>query len=410
MTRLREKIAVPELEPASVQRAERRVLAAVAATPLRASERRVPWLAVAVAVAGILVAAAIGIGSGVRDRVVAGIGGEVRGPWQLVTGEDAVTLRLGDALVRLAPRTEVAVVAATNGAGIEVVLGRGRVDCEVEPRQEREPFRVTAGDVAVDVVGTVFSVERAEEVRVGVERGKVSVRSRAGEVTLAAGQAWSERDGVTTTIAMGGPPPQPSPRKRGEGGMRSDVSAAPESSSAGADAGASASAGAVAGAGAGAGAGANAGANAGGPSRPRGQRATREPASKGQRPPRHAAPERRSDLLEAMTLEESDPAAAARRYALIAARTRGGTASYALYSQAYVEYFRLRRRTAALETLDLFRRRFPRSREAESALWLQTVALCAGVDAEPCRASAYSYLQRFRGGAFATEAEKIVNR
>jgi outer membrane protein assembly factor BamD (BamD/ComL family) len=111
-----------------------------------------------------------------------------------------------------------------------------------------------------------------------------------------------------------------------------------------------------------------------------------------------------------MALEESDPRTAARRYAVIAARTRGDTASYALYSQAYVEYFRLRRRAAALETLDLFRRRFPRSREAESALWLHITALCAGGDREGCRAAAYSYLRQFAGGAFAAEARKIINR
>ena len=61
-----------------------------------------------------------------------------------------------------------------------VVLERGRVECEVPPRNDRPPFSVEAGDVTVRVVGTHFSVARSgsKDVEVDVQRGVVQVTAR----------------------------------------------------------------------------------------------------------------------------------------------------------------------------------------------------------------------------------------
>lgn len=111
-----------------------------------------------------------------------------------------------------------------------------------------------------------------------------------------------------------------------------------------------------------------------------------------------------------MALEASDPRAAVRAYTKIAAASRGDIASFALYSKAYVEHFKLGARSAALETLDHFNRRFPRAREAQSAQWLRVLGLCDLGRAGECRAAAYSYMRRFPDGKFVDAATGVVNR
>jgi transmembrane sensor len=81
------------------------------------------------------------------------------------------------------------VVARAEPAVTEVTLARGRARFVITPNRERR-FRVIAGDVEVEVLGTIFDVERfADGTRVEVERGRVAVSWPGGRTELAAGEA-----------------------------------------------------------------------------------------------------------------------------------------------------------------------------------------------------------------------------
>jgi len=103
-------------------------------------------------------------------------------------------LRLGDGSTVTALDRASVVRQTTPEPGrvvLELVRGGARFEVAHNPRRS---FRVEAGDVAIEVVGTRFVVEREDErVRVTVERGRLRVRSRASgaSVELAEGEsAW----------------------------------------------------------------------------------------------------------------------------------------------------------------------------------------------------------------------------
>lgn len=103
---------------------------------------------------------------------------------------DPGTTRLDDGSVVRAfdAATEVRTIEATAARRV-LRLVRGGAAFEVTPSRSRT-FRVEAGDVAVEVLGTVFSVEHRERrVRVTVARGQVRVSWRGGQTVLAAGEA-----------------------------------------------------------------------------------------------------------------------------------------------------------------------------------------------------------------------------
>lgn len=84
------------------------------------------------------------------------------------------------------------VVHEVTAARIQIDVPTGRVRFEVSRRPERD-FVVTARDVAVTVVGTVFSVDVGPDgVRVDVEEGRVRVRRGDGsEKVLVVGETLS---------------------------------------------------------------------------------------------------------------------------------------------------------------------------------------------------------------------------
>jgi transmembrane sensor len=76
--------------------------------------------------------------------------------------------------------------ASAHRTVIQISRGGGRFEVARNPERV---FRVEAGDVAVEVLGTRFSVERLDEqVRVAVERGRVQVLSGLGRSELGAGE------------------------------------------------------------------------------------------------------------------------------------------------------------------------------------------------------------------------------
>jgi hypothetical protein len=115
---------------------------------------------------------------------------------KLETAAEPLTVKLGDgSSIELGSRTELAVTSSQPEA-VSVSLSRGAVTCDVVHRRGRE-FSVVAGDVAVRVIGTKFTVKtgagQLPRVEVNVLRGVVEVESRRrpGIVArVAAGQSW----------------------------------------------------------------------------------------------------------------------------------------------------------------------------------------------------------------------------
>ena len=86
------------------------------------------------------------------------------------------------------PHTELTVARdSEHEVALELASGRGHFEVTHNPRRR---YRVQAGPVQVEVLGTAFDVERTgERVQVQVERGLVRVSWSAGSTTLSAGQS-----------------------------------------------------------------------------------------------------------------------------------------------------------------------------------------------------------------------------
>ena len=98
-----------------------------------------------------------------------------------------LTLNDGSRVTSLQHDSDFQVVADDAEAAL-INLRRGRERFDVMPRGKRK-FTVSAGDVTVSVVGTIFTVERiADRVGVIVERGQVNVSWPSGRRSLTAGE------------------------------------------------------------------------------------------------------------------------------------------------------------------------------------------------------------------------------
>lgn len=151
-----------------------------------AARRRRRWIARAAA--GAAVACAVALAA-----LRLGDGGVVR-------FADGSTARPLDARARIVARRD-----ARDAVVAELRAGGARFEVTHDPSRA---FRVDAGDVAVEVIGTTFTVERtADGVRVAVERGRVRVRA-ASTVELGAGES-----GLFTAAppAATAPPPAAAP-------------------------------------------------------------------------------------------------------------------------------------------------------------------------------------------------------
>lgn len=91
------------------------------------------------------------------------------------------------------------------GADLSLLDGEARF--EVDPEGASRILNVTAGNVAIEVVGTVFRVDRdGNEVEVFVERGKVKVVSQDQTSLIATGEQW------TSTRVPPAPAAEPTPQ------------------------------------------------------------------------------------------------------------------------------------------------------------------------------------------------------
>jgi hypothetical protein len=107
-----------------------------------------------------------------------------------VTTSAETRTMLGEAALTLAADSDVQ-VRGNDDQGWLIQLERGRVECEVAPRQGRPAFVVQAGETRVSVVGTRFSVTReGDGAAVSVRQGQVRVESGATRVLLGPGDRW----------------------------------------------------------------------------------------------------------------------------------------------------------------------------------------------------------------------------
>ncbi|HUS64244.1 MAG TPA: FecR family protein, partial [Kofleriaceae bacterium] len=186
------KHEVEPLSEASWSRVERAIferLDAAQPSPLagelhRAQKRRRRLFAVGgalVAAAALVLVATNLIGRGPRGESS-----------RIVTAGAGSHVSYGEAALDVDPQSAV-LLSGNDTAGVEVVLDRGGVTCEVAPRHGRPPFTVRAGAVRVRVIGTRFSVVRdGDSGRVSVVHGTVEVTVN-GQVSLVhAGERWPQ--------------------------------------------------------------------------------------------------------------------------------------------------------------------------------------------------------------------------
>jgi hypothetical protein len=155
-----------------------------ASAPVR--EERRPRASRRVLAGGLAVAAAAVLVFAVRPAGFLRSSDRLR----VATSDSASEVTVGESSLIVAPKSLV-MVSGDDERGIDVVLDRGAVTCEVAPRKGRPPFVVDAGEVRVRVMGTRFTVARdASAIAVTVDHGVVEV-SASGQVTvLHDGERW----------------------------------------------------------------------------------------------------------------------------------------------------------------------------------------------------------------------------
>jgi hypothetical protein len=230
---------------------------------------------------------------------------------RLVTEGAPTTITVGDASITAAPDTAV-IVGYGEAAGAQLVLERGEVRCAVPERPGRKPFVVVAGDVRVEVVGTLFAVERVDDsARIVVEHGVVSVTENGVLYTVRAGERWP----ATTAAAE----PEFEPEIEMEEDLRT----------------------------------------------PRRSPRKSEPPRRATQPEPDAAPTAKERYAAAARLESSDPAAALVIYGQLV-REGGTWAANALFAQGRLELERGNKARAA-GLLGRYLERFPRGLNAADA-------------------------------------------
>jgi hypothetical protein len=321
-----------------------------------ARQRRLP---LALAFAGVAAAAVIAIVLATRNEPAPATA-QLPSPSRIVTPVGGTSqFTVPGALIDARSDTSVEVQHGPDGA-ITLVLARGAVECDVEPRHGRPPFRVLAGEVTVEVVGTRFTVTKTPSPRVDVARGTVRVTAPGGTWLVEAGEAWPTLP--TQTAALPAPAPEAAP----------DVTEAPTT--------------------------------APDPAPVRKKPATvPQPAAptvaKAVEPTKEERDLARETYRIANKLEHSDPQKAAQLYRSIATNGKGMEA-VALVSLAEVE-LRLKAPAEALAALDELTRRFPNAANTEDAAWFRYEALRTMGKRDEARGAAADYLRQFPHGAYA---------
>ena len=367
---MKERIVIdPPTSDARRERIERQVFEQLGA--IRGAERAdavvppmrqrsyMPWLGAAIAAAAVVVVVAGMRGDPGSASTVVPLGGVTT----IVTPPGGASkFVVGDAVIDAGSDTSVEVSTID---GVALTLARGSVDCDVEPRGNRPPFRVVAGDVTVEVVGTRFMVTRTPSaVRVDVTHGKVRVRAPRGEYLVTNGQTWSSSGPITASTD-----PTPAPSRTitpiepapSEPAIDPLVEVEP-------------------------------------PSDP-----TARPAQ-----PRSPTPPPAIAYAAAQRLEKQDTDEAVHAFRKVA-DGRGEYAALALYTLADLEAGR-GRSIQVLAAVDEYLRRFPRGVNVEEMLYLRASAHERAMHHEAARAAATEYLKHFPSGTYVQAARSIITR
>lgn len=275
---------------------------------------------------------------------------------------------VADAVIDAGGDTSVEVQRERGGA-TALLLTRGSVDCDVAPKPGRAPFRVLAGDVTVEVVGTRFSVTRlGASVRVDVTRGKVRVKSRTEERLLEGGASWTPA--LTAAVDV------PAPEQAAPAPVVNEAQVANEGVAAVV---------------------------------PKGTESPPIEMPADDATPTTPAALRQSSraaFAAAQRLEAKDASEAARAYRTIA-NGKDVWAALALYSLAEVHV--TRDAAAALKDLDELAKRFPRGANAEDAAWLRVTVLRKLKRDADARKAAAAYLRDYPNGTYVTAAERLAS-
>ena len=286
------------------------------------------------------------------SRVVTPVGGESR----FMIGREAVIDAKSDTSVEW---------QQTSDGGITLVLARGSVDCQVEPRHGRPPFKVVSGDVTVVVVGTRFTVTRTPSPRVDVAHGKVRVEAPGGTWFVEAGESWSP----TTTAAI---EPASVPEAAPAADPAPEIEMAPVQV-------------------------------------PRAKKATAPaaPAEKSTIDPPSTRELAKEAYRAAQRLENTDPKLAAANYRAIARGKDEGWAATALVALAELS-LKQNDPQGALEALDEHAKKFAHSPMREDAAWFRIEALRTMGKRDEARGAAADYLREFPDGVYAKPAARLV--
>ncbi len=390
------KIPVPEVDELRLARIERGIVNEVSKLPQTKTSSYSRWSKVAVAmvaVAGVVLAIALNL----RAAGSPSASPEALRPTKLVTGPGQIDrLILGDAKIEVAENTDISIQRFVDGRTL-ILLAGGSVHCDVEPRKNRPEFQVRAGDVDVTVVGTSFDVKRKRTVQVAVQHGIVSVATSHETLRLHAGESWQGSPDAETSVAS------LLPEKDDEAGPLDAAVLANNGS-------------------------------------PKDEEDTRSPGAKNtskssrnnRKPKQRFAQDggtvRLRDVLknakpirpvvlpshgpkarEFLDVAASNPKKAVVELERLGATATGHEASFALYSRAYLLYFKLGKRSEVVKAAKQYARRFPRGRESEDMLWLRVLSSCDSENySSSCRTAAHSYQQRFPQGVFKGLASRII--
>ena len=156
--------------------------------PPRPRARRAFWAAATITAAAAALALVWSMGA---KPVAPGAAGAVAADAKPLASVDPVThIRFLDgSTADLRDRSSRLETRSATAGGIDLVLSRGGARFEVVPRHGRR-FRIWVGSAYVEVIGTIFTVDRLPTgVRVSVERGVVKVVSGQNEMRLSEGTA-----------------------------------------------------------------------------------------------------------------------------------------------------------------------------------------------------------------------------
>ena len=386
---LESKIPVPEVDELRLARIERKILADVAATNKTTNLSHMRWARFSlgiVAVAGVALAIFLNLRSSETPGLQ--LPSPAPLPTQLVTGPgQSDTLTLGDAVVEVAENTTISVQRFAEGRTL-LILDKGSVHCEVQPRKNRPEFQVRAGDVDVTVVGTAFDVSRDEVVKVAVQRGIVSVTTSNETLRLHVGESWQgspiagtpletilaqqERETalappvlvVTQEKEDVRPSPAPVARRVHRNKEKREKGSTP---------------------------------------------VTLGEVLSGANPLRPVArPSHGTTVSKLLAVAANDPATAVKTLHALGSKSTGNEASFALYGRAYLLFFKLNKRAEVVRAAKQYAKRFPGGREAEDMLWLRVRASCDDHYNSSCRVAAHTYRRRYPGGVFRGLASRII--